>query len=106
MFVSDLSVAEPPKSHRFQFTVRKGLRVPVRLDPSFDLHTTTNLGRMIERWGPLPLSFLQQFEQTEYTYGFIGTEDFTMYPLLVPGSFIQIDESKKQIVMEAWRSEY
>ena len=33
-------------------------------------------------------------------------DDFTMYPLLPPGSFIQIDESRKRVRRAGWRSEY
>jgi len=29
-----------------------------------------------------------------------------MYPLLLPGSFVQIDETENQIKNEGWRSEY
>ncbi len=80
--------------------------MPVRLDPAFNLRKTANLGRMIERWGALPMAFIAQFENSDYTYGYIGADDLTMYPLIVPGSLIQIDESKNRVVMGAWRSEY
>jgi hypothetical protein len=76
------------------------------MDPGFDPRRTSNLGRMVEQWGLVPLSYLEQFAQTAFTYGYIGTEDFTMYPLLPPGSFIQIDESRNKVVQGAWRSEY
>jgi hypothetical protein len=29
-----------------------------------------------------------------------------MYPLLMPGSFLQVDDTKTQILKEGWRSEY
>jgi len=29
-----------------------------------------------------------------------------MYPILLPGSFLQIDESRNEIVERAWKSEY
>jgi len=80
--------------------------VPVRLDPGFDLRRTANLGRMIERWGLVPLSYLSQFSNTKHIYGYIGSEDFTMYPVLLPGSFIQVDESANTVAEGTWRSEY
>lgn len=43
---------------------------------------------------------------SKYTYGYIGSEDFTMYPLLPPGSFVQVDESKNKVVEGPWRSEF
>jgi len=36
----------------------------------------------------------------------VGTQDFTMYPILPPGSFIQVDESRNRVVEGSWRSEY
>lgn len=82
------------------------VRVPVKLDPSFDLRKTTNIGRMIAKWGVVPFAFLEQFTDFKFTYGYIGTDDFTMYPLVMPGSFVQIDESKDKVAEGMWRSEY
>jgi hypothetical protein len=81
-------------------------RIPVRLDPSFDLRVTVNMGRVVEQWGVVPLSYLAQFADRKYTYGYVGSEDFTMYPILPPGTFIQVDESRNRVVEGAWRSEY
>ena len=38
--------------------------------------------------------------------GYIGAEDFTMYPILPPGSFVQVDESKNKAREGAWRTEF
>jgi transcriptional regulator with XRE-family HTH domain len=104
---ADLRLAEPPKSHIAEtLDSVMAVNVPVRLDPGFDPRRTVNLGRMIERWGLVPLAYLSQFTSTKYTYGYIGTEDFTMYPVLLPGSFIQVDESASMVVEGNWRSEY
>jgi len=104
---ADLALSEPPKSHIAEtLDSMMAVNVPVRLDPGFDLRRTANLGRMIERWGLVPLSYLSQFSNTKYTYGYIGSEDFTMYPVLLPGSFIQVDESANTVVEGTWRSEY
>jgi hypothetical protein len=48
---------------------------------------------------------LTQLASAEYSYGFIGTEDRTMYPLLLPGTFVQIDESKHEVSDGSWHSE-
>ncbi len=104
---ADLALSEPPKSHISEaLDSLMAVNVPVRLDPGFDPRRTANLGRMIERWGLVPLAYLSQFTGTKYTYGYIGSEDFTMYPVLLPGSFIQVDESANTVVEGSWRSEY
>jgi len=104
---ADLVLTEPPKSHISEaLNGVTAVNVPVRMDPGFDIRRSANLGRMIERWGLVPMAYLSQFSQTKYTYGYIGTEDFTMYPVLLPGSFIQVDESANTVVEGNWRSEY
>lgn len=104
---SDLDVAFPPKSHLSQALAGlSNIRVPVRIDPSFDPRKTVNFGRMVEQWGLVPLAYLAQFASCQYTYGYIGSEDMTMYPILPPGSFVQVDESKNKVAEGTWRSEY
>ena len=94
---ADFGLVSPPKSHYSDALAGvSSVQVPVRMDPGFDERRTSNLGRMVEQWGVVPLSYLAQFAKTDFTYGYVGTQDFTMYPILPPGSFIQVDESQKQ----------
>jgi len=104
---TDLSLILPPKSHLSGALASvSSVQVPVRLDPSFDPRRTVNFGRMIEQWGMVPLAYLAQFTTCQYTYGYVGSEDLTMYPLLPPGSFLQVDETKNRVREGGWRSEY
>ena len=80
--------------------------IPVKMDPGFDLRETSDLGRMVQRWGTLPLTMLRHLSSQHYIYAYIGYEDFTMYPILQPGSFVQVDESRRRVVERQWRSEY
>jgi len=107
MLAEDLHLGRPAKSHVSEALDNiSAVRIPVRLDPSFDPRYTVNMGRVVEQWGVVPLAYLSQFADRRYTYGYIGSEDFTMYPILPPGTFLQIDESKNQVAEGAWRSEY
>lgn len=101
----DLSLSHAPKTHRIE-PLGKTVNLPVRVDPSFDPRKTVNIGRMIEKWGVVPLSELQKLSLDEYTYGYVGIDDYTMFPLVLPGSFIQVDESKNTVVDGVWRTEY
>src|SRR5580693_8624266 len=104
---SDLDFVIPPKSHVSEALANlSAVQVPLRLDPSFDPRRTMNFGRMVEQWGLVPLAYLAQFASCRYTYGYIGSEDLTMYPILPPGSFVQVDESRNKVVDGGWRSEY
>jgi transcriptional regulator with XRE-family HTH domain len=104
---SDIKMFSVPRTHTTDAmrNVRE-LKMPVRLDPSFDLRKTANLGRMIERWGTVPVAYLEQFDNPDYSYAYLGSEDFTMYPILLPGSFLQVDESRHDVAAGPWRSEY
>jgi transcriptional regulator with XRE-family HTH domain len=103
----DVNLSLPPKSHRADVLQNTtSVEMPVRLDPAFDPRRSTNLGRMVEQWGLVPLAYLAQFTSNKYTYGYVGSEDFTMYPLLPPGTFLQVDESKNKVAQGMWRSEY
>jgi transcriptional regulator with XRE-family HTH domain len=79
--------------------------LPLSLDP-VDLSKTTFLSRAIQKWGKLPLMLLNGFDLKHFRYGFVGTEDWTMYPLIQPGSFLMIDESKRKIVNTGWGNEF
>jgi transcriptional regulator with XRE-family HTH domain len=104
---ADLGLISPPKSHTSEaLNGISAVQVPVRMDPGFDERRTSNLGRMVEQWGLVPIAYLAQFAHSEFTYGYVGTQDFTMYPILPPGSFIQVDESRNRVVEGSWRSEY
>lgn len=104
---ADLDLAFPPKSHFSEALANvAAVQVPVRLDPSFDPRRTANFGRMVEQWGLVPLAYLAQFATCQFTYGYIGSEDLTMYPILPPGTFVQVDESRNKVAEGSWRSEY
>ena len=104
----DVGSAQPTSSHISTTSENLiQLTLPVAFDPAFTLTKTANLGRMIEKWGVVPLSYLSAFaEDDRFTYGYIGSEDFTMYPILPPGSFVQVDESRNKAVDAVWHSEY
>jgi transcriptional regulator with XRE-family HTH domain len=103
----DSNIAQIPRTHRFGSVPHPdSLSLPIDVDPGFDVRRTMNLSRMIQRWGVVPLQFIPGFKRGQHIYAFLGMEDFTMYPLLMPGSFLQVDESKTEILNEGWRSEY
>ena len=105
--INDLEVSMPPRSHYSQGLASKAsVQLPVRMDPSFDPRKTLNFGRMIEQWGTVPLVYLEGLSKVDYTYGYIGSDDWTMYPILPPCTFIQVDESKNKVAEGGWRSEY
>lgn len=104
---TQLDLPPLPKTHTITNKVGlKDLQLPVKLDPSFNKANTMDLGRFVQEWGLLPLTYLAKFAHTRYTYGYIGTEDFTMYPIIPPGSFVQVDQSRNRVQRSPWRSDY
>jgi transcriptional regulator with XRE-family HTH domain len=67
------------------------LEIPVRFDAGLNLNQTNLLSRMIESWGRVPLEFVQHLDLRNRLYGLIGFRDYTLYPLIRPGSFVEID---------------
>ena len=103
---ADFAICRPVNTHRVEIAEGRGtVHIPVKLDPGFDIRQTTNLGRMIEKWGTVPMQYLQELAKDKYIYAYIGTEDLTMYPLLLPGSFVQVDEKRCRVEEKKWRSE-
>lgn len=104
---ADLSLMAPPRSHLSEaLASATAVQFPTETDPGFDSRRTTDMGRMIQRWGLVPLSHLAQLQPKRFVYGYIGSEDLTMYPLLLPGAFVQVDESLNKVQEGTWRSEY
>jgi hypothetical protein len=103
----DLKFGEVPATHKVEsdFSTQT-VRIPLDLDPAFDLAITTNVAMLVRKWGAVSCAFLEGLSKESFTYAYVGTEDYTMYPLIMPGSFLQIDESRVKIQEQGWRSEY
>jgi hypothetical protein len=54
----------------------------------------------------MPLNFLDALDLREYGYGLIGLDDWSMYPVLQPGSLVAIDQSRRKIASSGWTSEF
>jgi transcriptional regulator with XRE-family HTH domain len=80
--------------------------VPLSLDPGLDIRKTTDLSRMIQQWGKLPLSMLGVLDIPACRYGLVGSDDWFLYPLLMPGSLVLIDHTKKKPAMTGWLTEF
>jgi hypothetical protein len=80
--------------------------VPVQFKPEFRLEKTDLLARVVEKWDEIPVGFLQHLDLRKSVYGYIGLEDYTLFPLVRPGSLVQIDASQRKISAERWKTEF
>jgi len=79
---------------------------PARLPPLGEPRQTTFLSHQLQEWGRVPLQFLETLDLAHYRYAIVGTDDWSMYPLIPPGSFVQIDETKKRIANSGWDNDF
>ncbi|MBA3973280.1 MAG: hypothetical protein C0504_03555 [Candidatus Solibacter sp.] len=108
----DLTLVGPDKTHLVGWTPdglsmasQAHVQVPISLDPGVDLKRTTFLSRYIQSWGMLPVMLLAGLDLHGHSYGFVGMDDWFMYPLLQPGSLLLIDESSNKVAQTGWTSE-
>ncbi len=94
MLAPNTHLAAPPRA----------LRLPLRFDPGFDPQRTEYLSRMVQSWGQLEAVMFNG--HSRYRYGYVGSEDRTMEPLLAPGSLVLIDPGLQQVRNSGWKNEY
>jgi len=84
---------------------RGGVTLPVRLDPSFKWESTQLLNRMVSMWGRIPTALLQEINPRNQMFGYVGLEDYTMFPILRPGALVMIDGNRRKVAAGGWRNE-
>lgn len=104
----DAAFAQPENTHPLQLSSssRAAALLPLHLDPGVDLDQTTFLSRAIRDWGRIPLSMLESLDIDRYRYGVIGADDLKMYPMIPPGSLVQIDDTRREIIHGSWANEF
>ena len=105
---ADAGLSDNKRTHLIGFREPEHGEVlaPLALDPGLDLTKTAFLSRMIQRWGRIPLMLLGRSDLRARRYGLIGTDDWSMFPLIPPGSLVVIDDSRRRIVESGWRTEF
>ena len=104
---ADGAVIEHERTSLVGFRPEEGdVQVPIVLDPGLDLSRTVFLSRLIQRWGTVPLMLLNNIDLRNYRYGLIGTEDWSMFPIIPPGSLVVIDDSKRRVAAGGWSNEF
>lgn len=99
----------PQQTHLMSLEVNdreKRITFPVKFTEERRLHGTNLLSRLVDQWGDIPFEVLQRLDLPHNQYGFIGIQDLTLYPLLRPGSFVQIDPRVRKVQPFRWRTEF
>jgi transcriptional regulator with XRE-family HTH domain len=104
---ADAAVVQHTQTHVINFRAEDGeVQVPISLDPGIDLTKTVFLSRLIQRWGTLPLMLFNNIDVKSFRYGLIGSDDWSMFPIIPPGSLVVIDDTKRKITNNGWSSEF
>jgi len=83
----------------------RSIVAPVELRDRVKIEQTNLVSRMFENWAEIPVGLLQHMDLKNGLYGYIGTKDYTLFPLIRPGSFVQIDARQTKI-MSNWQNEF
>jgi transcriptional regulator with XRE-family HTH domain len=104
---ADAQAHELEHTHPVRFSADSfgDLQAPLSLDPGVDLTRTTFLSRVIARWGTLPLHLLKSIDTPKKRYAVVGSEDWSMHPILPPGSLLVINDTNK-VVNSGWVNEW
>jgi len=105
----DSASIQLPRTHliaSFEEPEAEAVSLPVAFKPDFCFEETNLLARVVEKWEAVPLGLLQHLDLRASMYGYIGLEDFTLYPLIRPGSLVQIDASQRKISPVPWKTEF
>ena len=106
---ADAASIEHPSTHPigFQSLGAGQVQMPLGLDPGLDLRHTTHVSRFVQKWGPLPVVLLNDLDVPHLQYAFVGTDDWSMDPIIPPGSFLLIDERQRRAdPKQSWVTEY
>ena len=98
-----------PKTHLVPseiYDTERRMSFPARFDPGARIQETNLLSRMVQTWGEIPIAFVQNLGLRKYLYGFIGMDDFTLYPMIRPGAFVQIDDQDTRIDPDPGENEF
>jgi hypothetical protein len=73
--------------------------LPVELRENVELARTNLVSRMFETWGEIPVALLQQLDLRKCLCGYIGLDDYTLYPLIRP-------ERQNKVKPGNWKDEF
>ena len=106
-FGTDQAMFAPPKTQLDAESSEASdtIVVPLRSREDLRLDRTNLLSRLGEIWGEIPVRLIQHLDLRNGIYGFVGMSDRTMYPIIRPGSIVQIDQNQRR-VWPKWENEH
>jgi transcriptional regulator with XRE-family HTH domain len=91
-------IGPAPEIYKSNLPSAAELRAKLRVE------RTNLVPRMIETWDEVPL-VLQLMAGSDALYGYVGMDDYTLYPFVRPGAFVRIDPHQKKIPVH-WHGDH
>lgn len=107
-FDRDRAMFAPPKT-QLSANAREReetITVPLQSREELRLDKTNLLSRLVEIWGEVPIRLIQHLDLKHGVYGFVGMSDRTLFPIIRPGSIVQIDQDQRKIAPSHWQNEH
>jgi hypothetical protein len=98
-----------PKTHLVSGQLsgaQEEIRLPIQLATGSNLDQTKMLQGLAQAWQRLPLTVLQHLNTKDMLYGYVGLNDFTLHPVIRPGSFVEVDSRQNRIRPIPWTGEH
>lgn len=89
-----------PRTHLLgnaQVTDSETVTLPLHFRSEGMLDSTNLLSKLVAVWGDIPVGLLERLSPEHALYGYVGLKDFTLYPLIRPGTFVQIDVNQRRV---------
>lgn len=80
--------------------------LPMKVAADLHIEQTNLLSRMFEAWGSVPVALIEHLEPHKHLYGFVGLGDYTLDPLIRPGSIVRINDRERKIQNPPWENEF
>jgi transcriptional regulator with XRE-family HTH domain len=103
------ALVELPQTHLSGFSLSPAEPVTsasLKFRDDIVLEKTNLVHRMFQGLGEMPFFLAQHAGARHVLYGYVGTEDYTLDPLIRPGAFVQIDPRQNRVVKGVWPNEH
>jgi transcriptional regulator with XRE-family HTH domain len=90
-----------PKTHLLgtaDATDSETVSLPLRFRSEGILDNTSLLSKLVAIWGDIPVALVERLSPQSALYGYVGLKDFTLYPMIRPGTFVQIDVNQTKVL--------
>jgi transcriptional regulator with XRE-family HTH domain len=94
----------------FVYDPEQTVPLPTKLRSHVSLESTTLISQIVDTWGDIPIALVAEVlggRGSRPLCGFIGLKDYSMWPLLRPGSFVIVDIDQRKVVStDSWPTEH